>query len=313
MILGLNPQDYPLGWIYFLPSETTRVIIKYYPKWMISCFLPNSSKRIFVSKYEEDTDSILEREACIKVPSLLISHTLPKPWISESKIDSYFNIYAIDESNKLDICTKPYRLANVYSSGSICFGEIEEPYNLRQANNYFWASIFNEDNCPYLDNHYQNCKDRQHDHYDEERIVEQVRTSLAVAYSSKPFNLEAEQEKAKLKCSCCLNECGCSCGCDLTECFYDWINNYYEFLLQPKFTINTKLFCGEKYFECVNPLTALFITNNKNVLEKISEHSLLQDCKDTFIIGQARYTNNKWEIEINNHKLSLLSDEIEVI
>lgn len=293
------------AWIYLLPSETTKVIVKYHPKWMISCVLPKSTKSIFAIKHDYDNDLLIERKLFIEVPDLIISHSFPKPWIKDSKLEPYFNINAINVESSNDIKTRPFRLANVYSSGSICFGEVGRPSNLRRANNYFWASPFNEDNCPFLHYHYLNCDTRDHDHDDEKRIIGQNKT--LEHYSAM------ELDQVREKCSCCQNWCGCSCQCDLTECFYEWISNYSEFLSKQEYIINTSLFCGEKCFTYSKPLSALFISNCQDILDKVPMKSHHKDLKDTFVIGIAKQQSDQWEVQINNLTMLFSNKEIEVI
>ena len=302
-----------IGWIYLLPSETLKVIVKYHPKWMISAVIANTSKKIKTVKrlYDEHADEVDERDILVKIPDLIMSHSMQKPWVSNSKIETYFSINAIDLQQTSGIYVIPYRLANVYSSSNICFGDIaleRKPSNLRQANNFFWASPFNEDNCPYLDKHLQICEERNHDHYDEKRIREQYESE-----SEKLDVLEME-ERIQANCACCFNECACPCTCDTTDLYYDWLNNYYELLKNQKYTLSTTLFCGERYFAVDTPTCALFLSNHLEALSKVPEKMHRLDCQNTkVVIGAAKPSKDGWTVDFGGHSIDLTNEETEVI
>ena len=285
---------------------------------MISCVLPCTERKIYAAKVNYNTDEQEERQLVIKSPDLIMSHTLHKPWVNFSKIETYFSLYAIDLS-KSDICVSPYQLANVYPSAQICFGDVamfNKPTNLRQANNYFWASPFNDDNCPYLDNHHRSCETRQHDHFDEQRIRDLQEAGKKLANNDSIqglLGLTSSEEDLGARCSCCLNECSCSCQCDLNEVFFAWIENYGQQLQSKQKTRSNNLFYGEKHYLCSKPASALFISNHVDILGKIPAHLHQKDMQSSFVIGTAKPIVDGWDIDFTDKQITLESKEIEVI
>ena len=160
----------PLGWIYLLPSNTQSILVQYSPKWKISCVLPEKQRRIHFKFHVcndvacQDYDNTFN----IKTPTLVMSHSMIPPWVKSTKQNSYFDLYALDNTKKEHLYTAPYRLANVYESGKICFGAVSanDIASLRKANNLFWSSPFNLDNCPLVRQHQLNCGAVEH-HYEE--------------------------------------------------------------------------------------------------------------------------------------------------
>ena len=299
-----------IGWIYLLPSETIKVIVKYHPKWMISAVIANTSKKIrTVKRLYDEEDATEELDILIKIPNLIMSHSMQKPWVLNSKIETYFSINAIDLKQTSGIYVIPYRLANVYSSSNICFGDValeRKPSNLRQANNFFWSSPFNEDNCPYLDRHLQTCTERNHDHFDEKRIREQYE-----AEKLDPLEMEA---RIQADCACCFNECACECTCDTTDLYHDWLNNYYELIKNQKYTLSTSLFCGERYFALDTPVSALFLSNHSKALNQVPEKIHRLDCQKTKVaIGAAKPSKDGWTVDFGGHIMDLTNEQIEVI
>jgi hypothetical protein len=297
----------PLGWLYLLPSDACNVIVKYSPKWAISCVIPKSKKKITAchrNYHEFDDLAVTTRELEIETPNLIWSHSLKKPWESYSKINPYFSLFAINLNQSNGLFAVPYRLANVYSSATVCFGDsTQDITNLRQANNYFWASPFNEDNCPYKEIHRKNCEDRSHewyDHYDSEDC------------DCGDCGYCDGGEGGECRCECCINICGCNCPCSLTEEFFSWISNYDKQLGQ--YIKKNSFFCGKKYFACPKPTEAIFLSNNKKLFEKVPKTNWRRDYKNTnVVIGVASKNYNNWEIDLGSFQFKMNQDTVRII
>jgi len=280
------------GWIYLLPSEAINVVVKYHPKWLISCVLPETNRRIAAKRIDYRTDKLHTGKLDVKTPDIILTHSLKKPWVTNSKTESYFAINRVDLTKKGGIHATPYQLANVYSSGHICFGETGSPKNLREANNLFWATPFNEDNCPYFENHPGTCTNKTHEY-----LV------------CRMFGRGASQRGKKLscRCECCINECGCQCQCDLNAGFFDYLKNYYSVVTTKKTTAKTKYFCGDKYFACPKPTNFIFMSNNKSLLKKIPEKHWRKDGQGaTVIIGVAEIKDEThWRVDLGSTSFSI--------
>jgi len=282
---------------------------------MISAFLPETLRKIPAVKVDYLTDEVEERELQITVPNLIMSHTLRKPWVVCSKLETYFSMHALDNKCIADLWVLPYQLANIYPSGLICFGDVAmlgKPNNLRQANNYFWNSPFNDDNCPYLDRHYRDCETRRHDHYDEQRIKELQFARKTLQADDRIKGLLNAEEELSQKCCCCLNECTCTCECNLNEVFFQWLKKYSSRLKQQEFIKSNALFHGERFYTYEKPISALFISNDANLINQYPE-AVHQDAQNKFIIGPAKSNNKVWDIDLNGKTLNLGIEEIEVI
>jgi len=281
------------GWIYLLPSEAINVIVRYYPKWLISCVLPETTRDIFARRVDYRTDEVHEGSLKIKTPSLLLSHSIKKPWVPKSKTEEYFSIHRIDLDKSEGIYANPYRLANVYSSGKICYG-FELPSNLRRANNLFWSSPFNEDNCPYVDKHLNECTNKDHEYKN---------------YNHKPNKL------SECACECCINTCGCQCLCDLNTGFFDWLKGYYNIVISEKPILKSRYFCGDKYFACPKSTKAIFISNNASLLKKIPQKNWRKDGQQaTVVIGTAQVVDNEhWKVDLGSTVFTIPKTQVTIV
>jgi hypothetical protein len=272
--------------------------------------------------YEEDID--YERTLLIDSPPFLLSHSLKKPWDTFDKIKEYFSINAVDSSKSDVIKVTPYRFANVYSSGTICFGEIVliggMPQNLRQANNFFWATPFNEDNSPFFDIHSKNCDSRTHDYYD--HYDDFHRDCSYYALDDIDYDFDAcsvcpcckGECNCRCMCECCEGLCACRCRCDLTEKFFSWIQNYSDFLKTKQFTVKTKHFCGKKYFGYPKHASSVFISNSEELKDRIPEKHWRKDAQDTnVVIGVANLVDGCWNIDLGSHKFQITTEQIVVL
>lgn len=304
------------GWIYLLPSEAINVIVKYHPKWLISCVIPETSRRITAKRVDYRTDEAHEGKLDIKTPSIILTHSIAKPWAKYSKTassfldtDPYFSINRIDLKKRGGIHATPYRLSNVYSSGQICFGDTVfggVPKNLREANNLFWSTPFNEDNCPFIENHPSLCKNKDHEFLDHPRTYGHGPRSRQPSRGVRATSIRG------CKCECCINECGCQCKCDLNKGFFDWLKNYYITVTSKKTTVKTKYFCGDKYFGCPKPTKAIFISNNEALLQKIPENHWRKDGqRTTVIIGAAGIKNEThWKVDLGSTSFSIPKSQV---
>lgn len=281
------------GWIYLLPSESINVVVKYYPKWLISCVLPETTREITAKRVDFQTDVLHQAQFKIKTPDLILTHSIAKPWDAYGKTTPYYAINRIDLTKKAGIFANPYQLANVYSSGHICFGDTTfggVPRNLREANNIFWSTPFNEDNCPYFDDHLGHCYDKKHEYLD-------------------PTHPKLGKN---CRCECCINECGCICRCDLNKGFFEFLKSYYDRIIAQKPIKKTKYFCGDKYFASPEPATAVFISNKKPLLKKLPETSWRQDGQgSSVVIGVAKLkSDTHWSVDLGSTSFSIPKSQV---
>jgi hypothetical protein len=285
-----------LGWIHLLPSEARNVIVKYSPKWRISCVIPAKKRTINARSGFDDST----RDISLEIPDLIFSHSIKKPWKIDSKVKSYFSLFAIDLKKSDGLYVTPFLLANVYNSGTVCFGETANVKNLRQANNYFWASPFNEDNCPYLRDHHINCPTRGHQYYDH--------------LEEDDLDDEELEDFDGCRCACCLGICECGCRCDLGKEFFQWIDNYPSKLETCEYTKKSYFFCGDKYFGYPEKTQAVFLSNDQTLLDLIPQSSWRRDCqKNNVAIGVATKKDDKWDINLGSYQFLINEDMVTIL
>ena len=325
-----------LGWIYLLPTKTQMVIFKYHPKWLISCVLPAETKTLRFNKYDYEKDETVGRDLTLQFPSFLLSHSIRKPWVkpTNNEVDfPYFQLHAIDLNCKDAIKALPYRIANIYSSGTICFGEValdEAPANARQANNYFWGTPFNDDGSIFYDQHARICGNRHHEYYEhiwpedlhgcENKKKHTKQCIPSLKFIAKACNCPCECECCQKSCSCacgcecCLGVCGCECACNLTEPYFKWVEAYNASFIQREYMIKTNYFCGSKYFATPKPATALFFSNNTALSKTIPDKHWRKDAQNCrIVIGTATKNNKSWDIDLGSFQFTLASSDVEVL
>lgn len=314
--LGVDPK---VGWIYLLPTNAKSVIVKYSPKWKISCVLPEQERDITLTYYNPKIDDILKTSYSITSPDIILSHSLTKPWTDETKVVPYFSLFAIDSSKKDGIYALPYRISNVYSSGNICFGHTSstELSNLRSANNIFWQSPFNLDNCPYMKIHRSMCPSIDHEWYDHFDIEE----SCECMYDVEGEHVEFHDCCCEAcRCECCLRVCNCVCRCDLKPELDKWVESYSEQLKSLQFTKKTNYFCGSKYFAAPKATTAVFMSDNKSLLKNVPENCWRTDAQNTkIVIGLAEIKNEtekshkSWDIDLGSFQFTIEETKVEIL
>lgn len=94
-----------------------------------------------------------------EIPKLIWIHTvsLSKPNLvhRNSQVKTVrFGLFRQTSSNRWYKFIAPYAISNVYESGSICWGNTPQPKNLKEAQNTFFSSCFNEDLTPLIDKDY---------------------------------------------------------------------------------------------------------------------------------------------------------------
>lgn len=330
-----------MGWIYLLPTDTQKVLVKYAPKWLISCVLPDkrTTSSFRVKKYIDDEETWIERSLEINIPTLILSHSFVKPWVEKSAVEQYFLLHAAEISDA-SIRAAMFRLANVYSSGKLCFGEISNeglPSNLRKANSLFWGTPFNDDASPFYDLHSMKCSNKSHENY--EHQDEEFRHSCAFerehqcACDSTDGNHRPGCECAtedcgcecvcaccvrtcncECKCECCLNVCGCACNCELTEQYFDWIHGYAE-QLRADYAIKTQFFLGDRYIGYNQPTSALFLSNDPKLEEWVPPKFWREDGqKHRFILGSAiDQLNQTWRVDLGQLQFEIPRENISIV
>lgn len=236
-----------IGGVFLLPSNTLKIIVQYRPRWTISCVLPPDLKTVKVLKYkvatdddrydydDEDDEQTLKKGSLLEiqtqVPSLLFSHEFyvdhtRKTWPNAHSSHYYLN--AIDLSKEDKLWVAPYGFSNVADDGSICFGAVGIPNNLRAANILFWESPFNLDYSFFEEEHKRQCKNLKHEYYDHiSKCCEYVAHSCKCKKNHGHYvNYLRHEGKYHADCACCKRICICSpshkkdclCASDACEC-----------------------------------------------------------------------------------------------
>ena len=309
-------MDEPLGWIYLLPSNTQSVLVQYSPKWKISCVLPKKQRNIQF-KFHTCNDwgcQDIDKKFDITTPPLIMSHSWIPPWVGSTKRLPYFEIFTLDTTSKKHICAVPYRLANVYDSGRICLGggiSANDIATLRKANNLFWSSPFNLDNCPLVRQHQLNCSGVQHhyeDHYEIEESCE-CRVYLDEQTNTYEVDYDALCTCEVCQCACCVEICSCQCDCNMVDLLDTWVTSYSE---RPFDYIRmTNHFCGKKYFGSSKPIKALFISNQPDKLE-INSNQVRKDYRNTAcVVGIATKIDKEcWDIDLGSSSIKINNDKV---
>lgn len=174
-----GPQG-PLS-LYYLPRQTEECLISYEDEITLTVVCSSSLKTI---TFERESGLY---SACVAQPELYLVHNLLQKEFSllHKEGDSY----------------APYQVANVYKDGTICFGDLVEPLDARQAWNYFWETPFNDDNSEFYDYHNHCC-------------------GGAVSHSYAGHRMQP------CFCACCLDICICPCSCNMSELFIRYMQNY---------------------------------------------------------------------------------------
>jgi len=129
--------------ISLLPTSATTILVKYSPEVLVSCIVPPKN---FEIKYSSTKNFIKKCDLLLGTPTLIIScgyGDIPSVNNYQS-INAGYTLWSLDTSRNNGVFVKPYKLANVWEKGKICFGDLT-PTNLRQAFNYYWTSGFNDD------------------------------------------------------------------------------------------------------------------------------------------------------------------------
>ena len=82
----------------------------------------------------------------VKCPDLLFCseyHDIPMYGKASVAGPHSIHVFNPETKNKIEAC--PYFISNVYSTGNICFGEMEQPFSPREGFNVFWQSPFNNE------------------------------------------------------------------------------------------------------------------------------------------------------------------------
>lgn len=129
--------------VSLLPTSATTVLVKYSPEILVSCIIPPKD---FEIKYSSTKNFVKKRDLLIGTPTLIMSCGYSDtPSVNNyDSINTGYTLWVLDTSRDSGVFVKPYKLANIYEEGTICFGDLI-PTNLRQAFNYYWTSGFNDD------------------------------------------------------------------------------------------------------------------------------------------------------------------------
>jgi len=132
-----------------LPKETSSVVVKYETTAIrISAVVPPQKLKVRVVDHGDDDDDEPEYtvKCKLKTPPLLMSISYSDiPSFGKVVVDGTIFLFVIDENEKDRIKTTPYLLANVHTTGHVCWGNIAPPWNLRSAYNMYWGSSFSND------------------------------------------------------------------------------------------------------------------------------------------------------------------------
>jgi len=144
-----NLGKLPLGntniFVSLLPTGVKNILVKYSPEVLVSCIIPPKDFHIQYSSVKSYSSS-KKHNLELASPALIMScgyGDIPAARTHKA-INSGYTLWALDTTRDDGIYVKPYKLANVWDQGKICFGDLT-PNSLRQAFNYYWTSGFNDD------------------------------------------------------------------------------------------------------------------------------------------------------------------------
>lgn len=139
--------------VSLLPTGTTAIVVSYSPNVILSCaVMPNEFD------IEYSVVGVAKKDRLrVKTPHLFMGLAYNDvPFSTYPSVKNQCNLWALNIDRTDGIYVKPYRLANVWETGGVCFGNLA-PVSLRQAFNYYWTSLFNDDiPVPHI------CKNKKH-------------------------------------------------------------------------------------------------------------------------------------------------------
>lgn len=181
------PTNYEIGWseiwgkkagtILLLPNETSSVVLQMEPCLKITCLIP-AKKRSLTAKYNKMDKNTVPLE--LDTPDLIWTQKFnPMNYSHESHLaasgqcpccicsikngfknvlyarySSNFFLHAVDlaSAQKGQLKGSPYRIANVQTVGTICWGSISQPLSLKEAHlKFFGAALNNSAQEHYID------------------------------------------------------------------------------------------------------------------------------------------------------------------
>lgn len=370
------------GGIWLLPSEATAAIVQYYPQLRISAVLPAKTRTVYADYYRKSTNS---NPFELSTPPLLWSHLLYQRvsscyapgtcWCSacqpdlrkhhlhcycapclEKKRDhlekrgkttlhlNHFSLFEYQESGN-NIFAYPFRIANIDSSGKVCFGN-NFPVNLRRANSLFWAAPFNNDYNYHKPSHTQ-CLAKKH-YYNGLHFSGQHATNGTTGANCRreqrhPCNCPRKKEnihlvdcscyrgclcpceclcckaacQCKCSCFCCRGVCNCDCTCNLNEDFIQLLKNSVE-KRRPAGYDHTNTFCGQKFIATNKPVDGVFISFDPDLVSECkSSICELGDAggglKKCLIGFASRSADGQWIVDLQQETLALEDTEVYVL
>lgn len=263
------------------------------------------------------------------------------------RVKVVYHLFAVDTERNDDIIAQPYRLANIYEDGKICFkknnGTIYSPQNMRQAHGTFWTHKFDNDfnwtvqhtcdqkihgfrscllrlpkrhRCDTVAHHRHACFGDDFD-MDNDRCVccYDGCTCAKTCPCCGTGTCNCSENWAKTcSCSCCQNVCRCPCGCDLGQDFANMLANY-----QPnpeKWENYTKFICGERFISSPKNVTGVFVSQNPELLSEIPSKLLCRGRSlgaGPAIVGFATLNQDGWEVDLGDLTFSLNKNQIRCV
>jgi hypothetical protein len=364
-------KKFPRGNLYLLPSEAASVIVQYSPDFRISCLIPPKQRQIAVDWQGSQTNWKINSPYLLLSQLVYINTTYDKYYLANDlgvsiecdcpdctkankKLDTVnhppvceceickkiqnrrlkkiYYLYAVDEKETQKLVAQPYRLANVYEDGKICFrkrgGAIRLPQNLREAHSTFWTHRFDNDfnwkiphDCTKRYHEFRRCvKNRKKRHkcpkmgsfhhrdhkcqkkgFDYDKDTCECCMNICECWKKCPCCAGgcrcAVSWHFRCNCNCCQNICNCPCKCDLTKPLAKMLEKYIP---SKAWEDHTSLICGEGFVSTSKKFMGVFISCNSYLLNDIPKQYWLNytykanksEQNRALIVGFARLTSN---------------------
>lgn len=235
--------------------------------------------------------------ANIELPDLLLSQKITRRPPDYQEESSIFSIYAYTlKDNK--ILATPYRLANVFDGGNICFGSFDPPKNPKEAVGTFFGSPFNDDDSLFHKQHASICGLAVHDFLDHIECCCGAGDDMC---------------EACCDCECCYSICSCLCECsgaELETAYQEWLESYH--LNLPAKDDITKLVCGQRFISSPEHVDAIFLSDRSELLEQLPRRKhRTGPASKKLAIGMATDCSEHWSVDFGQLTLDLPKEKTE--
>ena len=251
-------------YVVALPTASNKIVVNYGDSSIkVSCALPAKEHKIM---YRSDGDYD-QQTAKIKAPPILFIGEYCDIPADHTVLNFY--IFGLNTRCPNIIYGAPYMLANVYSSGRICFGSFR-PKNLRAAYNQFWTTPFNSELIEesfslvgYPDDYDPD------DYYDEDEVSKHF-------FTIDNHDLDTYIEES-----------------------------YQEIYKEQPWEDLTSFVCGRRFWASPRGAPGVLVSNNRTLLKKIPRKYWRQYRGSPLFIARATKTKKGWNFFSGTVKFSL--------